>query len=52
MIFRYLNMSLYPETGVRNQDSYKVKVFMNFKSMNIHMNEHDFRLLEELVETL
>ena len=30
MVFRYLNMSLYPETGVRNQDSYKVKVFMNF----------------------
>ena len=29
LVFRYLNMSIYPEAGVRNQDSRKVLVILN-----------------------
>ena len=49
LLNRYLNMSLYQESGVRNQDSYKVshyKYSMTLKYMN------GIRLLEVLVETL
>ena len=49
LLNRYLNMSLYQESGVRNQDSYKV----SHHEYSIILKYTDgFRLLEVLVETL
>ena len=48
LLFRYLNMSLSPESGVRKQDGYKVELETKISKFLWHYT----RYLAELGETL